>query len=91
MHNSPYKNAKTHLAFFSKSTGAPHSEEEGLMAPTSNSFFIYYFTNNYSYGLWWYSPFHTGSVPGFQWNQVYVSQFPALMVPILAATQEIHC
>ena len=33
------------------------------MAPTSNSSSIYYFTNNSSYRLWRYSPFHMGSVP----------------------------
>ena len=33
------------------------------MAYTSYSSLIYYFINNYSYGLWRYSPFHMGSVP----------------------------
>ena len=46
-----------------KSTGAPHSKEKGLIAPTSNSSSICCFTNNYSYELWQHSPFYTGSVP----------------------------
>ena len=50
--------------FFANTTGAPHSEKKGLMAPNSNRPSIYYFTNNSPLGLWWYSPFCTDSVPG---------------------------
>ena len=37
--------------FFKKSTKTPYGKEEGLMAPTSDSSSIYYFSNNYSYKL----------------------------------------
>ena len=56
------QNCKELSEFLAKSIGAPHNEEEVLMAPTSNSTFIYYLTNNYSYGLWRYSPFCIGLV-----------------------------
>ena len=56
------QNCKEPSGFFAKSTGAPHSKEEGLMAPFYSISSIYYFTNN-SYRLWQYSPFHMGSVP----------------------------
>ena len=45
------QNFKELSGFFEKSIAAPHGEEEGLMAPTSNSSSIYYFANNYTYGL----------------------------------------
>ena len=50
--------------FFANNTGANHSKVEGLMAPTSKSSSIGLFTNNFSYGLWYYSFFCNGSVPG---------------------------
>ena len=50
--------------YFKKSTEALHGEQEGLKAPISSNSLIYYFANNFSYGQWWYRPFHTGSVPG---------------------------
>ena len=49
--------------FFAKSTRGPHGIDEDLMAPNSNSSLTYYFTNNYSYGLWKYRPFCMGSMP----------------------------
>ena len=58
------QNCNEPSAFFVNSIRAPHGEEEAFMAPTSNSSSIYYFTNNYSWGLWWYSPFCTSSMPG---------------------------
>ena len=59
-----HTNHKEPSGFFTKSTGDLYGEEEGLMAPTSNSFSIFHLTNNFSYRLWWYSPFYTDSVPG---------------------------
>ena len=70
------QNCKEPSSFFAKSTRAPHGKEEGLMAPTSNSSSIYYFTSNYSCGLWWYSPFCMGSVPGSSGIRVYIPQLP---------------
>ena len=42
------QNRKELSGFFANSTGAPHGEEEGLMAPTSNNSTIYYLSKNYS-------------------------------------------
>ena len=60
---SSMQNCKEPSSFFTKGTGASQGEEEGLLAPTSNGSSTYYFTNNNSYGLCWYSPFCIGSVP----------------------------
>ena len=61
------------------------------MALTSNSSSIYYFTNNYSYGLWWYSPFPMGSVPSSSrieclspnllFNGTYFGSYPGNISP----------
>ena len=58
------QNPKEPPGSFAKSTVTPYSEEEGLMAPTSCRFSIYYIINSNSWGLWQYGPLHTGSVPG---------------------------
>ena len=79
------KNCKELSSFLVKSTRAPHGEEEGLLAPTSNSSSIYYFTYNYSYGLWCCSPFYMDLVPI---SAELSAHLPACysVVPILAAT-----
>ena len=72
-----------------KSTGAPRGKEEGLMAPTSNSSAVYYFTNNYSMDY--------GGIAFSVWVQCPLPMelsacFPTfhLVVPISVFTQEIH-
>ena len=45
------KNLKEPYGLFEKSTGASHSEEEGLIAPASNISSIYCFAYSYFYGL----------------------------------------
>ena len=49
--------------FLANSTGAPHGEEDGRIAPASNSSSNYFFISNYSWGLCLYMDFHTGSAP----------------------------
>ena len=45
------------------STGAPHGEEDGCIAPASNSSSNYFFISNYSWGLCLNMDFCTGLVP----------------------------
>ena len=47
--------------FLENSTGAPHGEEDGRIAPASNSSSNYFFISNYSWGLCLYMDFRTGS------------------------------
>ena len=49
--------------FLANSIGAPHSEEDGLIAPASNNSSNYFLISNYSWGLCLYMDFHMGSVP----------------------------
>ena len=96
MHNNLCKISKSHLAFFAKSNRAPHSEDEGIMAPTSNLSSVYCITNNYSYGLWYYSPFCTGSVPfssgidcispSFLFSGTFLNNYPGNTLQYLCST-----
>ena len=49
--------------FLANSTGAPHGEEDGLIAPASNNSSNYFLISNYSWGLCLYMDFCTGSAP----------------------------
>ena len=49
--------------FLENSTGAPHGEEDGCIAPASNSSSNYFFISNYSWGLCLYMDFHMGLAP----------------------------
>ena len=59
------------------------------MAPNSNSSSIYCLINNFSYGLWWYSPFNMGLVPNSAKSSAYIPACYSL-VPIPVDTQEVH-
>ena len=49
--------------FLANSFGAPHGEEDGLIAPDSNNSSNYFLISNYSWGLYLYMDFRTGSAP----------------------------
>ena len=49
--------------FFTNSTGAPHGEEDGCIAPASNNSSNYFLISNYSWGLCLYMDFCTGLAP----------------------------
>ena len=83
------QNLKEPSGFFAKSTRALHSQEENLMAPNSSTSCIYHITNSYSYRLWWYNSLHIGLVPGSSGSSAHIPA-SCLVVPYLAATQEIH-
>ena len=51
------------LGFLENSTGAPHNEEDGRIAPACNSSSNYFFISDYSRKLCLYMDFHTGSAP----------------------------
>ena len=44
-----------------KSTSAPHRDEDGHIAPASNSSSYYFLISNYSWGLYLYMDFRTSS------------------------------
>ena len=49
--------------FLANSTGAPHGEEDGCIAPASSIFSNYFLISDYSWGLCQYMDFHMGSTP----------------------------
>ena len=50
-------------SLLANSTGAPHGEEDGCIAPASNNSSSYFLISNYSWGLCLYIDFHIGLAP----------------------------
>ena len=53
-------------SFFANSTGTPHGQEDGCIAPASNNSSNFFLISNYLWGLCWYIDFCMGSVPSFR-------------------------
>ena len=66
----------------------PYGEEEGQMTQISSISSIYYFTNNCSWRLWWYSSFLVWCLIPVETSAHITASYS--VVPLLVAAQEIH-
>ena len=61
--------------FLVKSTGGPHRDEDGHIAPDSNNSSYYFLINIFSWGLCLYIDFCTGSAPSTRGNSCMFPSF----------------